>query len=137
MPYIAQVACGKLPLLNVYGNDYNTKDGTGVRDYLHVMDLAEGHLAALQYLDKQTDNVEIFNLGTGIGYSVLEVISTFEEVNDLTINYMITKRRAGDVAVCYADTAKAKELLGWTAKRSLADMCRDAYNWQNRNPGGY
>ena len=137
MPYITQVACGKLPLLSVYGNDYDTKDGTGVRDYIHVMDLADGHIAALRYLDKQEDNLEIFNLGTGIGYSVLEVINTFEEVNGLTINYNITDRRAGDVAVCYADVSKAKEKLGWQAKLNLADMCRDSYNWQKKNPQGY
>ncbi len=137
MPYITQVACGKLPLLNVYGNNYPTKDGTGIRDYIHVMDLADGHIAALEYLDKQAANYEIFNLGTGIGYSVLEVINTFEAVNNLTINYVITEPRAGDVAVCYADVSRAKELLGWQAKRDLAAMCRDSFNWQVNNPQGY
>jgi len=137
MPFITQVACGKLPILKVFGNDYNTKDGTGVRDYLHVMDLADGHLAALKYLDRQENNLEVFNLGTGIGYSVLEVIDTFEKVNNLTINYVITDKRDGDVDVCYADVEKAKKELNWSTKLSLEDMCRDSYNWQKNNPQGY
>lgn len=137
MPFITQVACGRRPLLSVYGDDYPTKDGTGVRDYIHVMDLAKGHLAALQHLESQTNNLEAYNLGTGIGYSVLEVINTFEAVNNLKINYMITKRRPGDVAVCYSDVAKAKRELGWQAELSLEDMCRDSYNWQSKNPNGY
>ena len=137
MPFITQVACGKLPILQVFGNNYKTKDGTGVRDYLHVMDLADGHLAALKYLDRQENNLEVFNLGTGIGYSVLEVIDTFEKVNNLTINYVITDKRDGDVDVCYADVEKAKKELNWSTKLSLEDMCRDSYNWQKNNPQGY
>jgi len=136
MPYICQVAKGRLPSLSVFGNDYPTRDGTGVRDYIHVMDLAEGHLVALDYA-RAHHGVEVFNLGTGIGYSVLEIVSTFEKVNDIHIPYQIGPRRAGDIATCYADPSKAKNILGWEAHRTLEDMCRDAWNWQSRNPMGY
>ena len=136
MPYICQVASGKLDHLRVFGDDYPTRDGTGERDYIHVMDLAEGHLAALEYA-AQRKGVEIFNLGTGTPYSVLDIVHTFEAANELTIPYEITPRRPGDIAVCYADAARARELLGWQAKRDLNAMCRDAWNWQKQNPKGY
>ena len=136
MPYICQVASGKLDHLNVFGNDYPTRDGTGERDYIHVMDLAEGHLAALNYAMEKS-GVNIFNLGTGIPYSVLDIVHAFEKVNDIKLPYVIGPRRAGDVAVCYADASRAKEMLGWQAKRNLEDMCRDAWNWQKNNPKGY
>ena len=136
MPYICQVASGKLDHLRVFSNDYPTRDGTGERDYIHVMDLAEGHLAALQYA-VQHKGVEIFNLGTGTPYSVLDIVHTFEQANGLTIPYRIAARRPGDIAVCYANASRAKELLHWTAKRDLAAMCRDAWNWQRQNPRGY
>jgi len=136
MPFICQVASGKLDHLRVFGDDYPTRDGTGERDYIHVMDLAEGHLAALEYAVKHT-GVEIFNLGTGTPYSVLDIVHNFEKANDLKIPYEIAPRRAGDIAVCYADATRAKELLHWEAKRNLFDMCRDAWNWQKQNPKGY
>ena len=136
MPFICQVTRGKLPELAVFGNDYPTKDGTGVRDYIHVMDLAEGHLAALAYAANHA-GVEVFNLGTGVGYSVLDLVHTFEKVNGVKVPYHIAPRRPGDIATCYADPAKAREMLGWTARRSLDDMCRDAWNWQKKNPDGY
>ena len=136
MPFICQVASGRLEQLNVYGNDYPTKDGTGVRDYIHVMDLAEGHLAALTYAREHT-GVEVFNLGTGVGYSVLEMVHTFEEVNHIHVPYRIGPRRPGDIATCYADPSKAHELLHWQTHRTLTDMCRDAWNWQSQNPMGY
>ena len=136
MPYIAKVAVGELDHLNVFGNDYPTKDGTGVRDYIHVCDLAEGHVAAIEYA-MDHPGAEIFNLGTGEGYSVLDIVHTFEKENDLKIPYEITPRRAGDIAVCYADATRAKELLHWEAKRDLNAMCRDAWNWQKQNPRGY
>ena len=136
MPYICQVASGKLDHLRVFGDDYPTRDGTGERDYIHVMDLAEGHLAALEYAaDRQ--GVEIFNLGTGTPYSVLDIVRAFESANDLTIPFEITPRRPGDIAVCYADATRAKELLHWQARRDLTAMCRDAWNWQKNNPRGY
>ena len=136
MPYICQVARGRLPQLSVFGDDYPTKDGTGVRDYIHVMDLAEGHLAALNYA-REHAGCEVFNLGTGVGYSVLDLLHTFEQVNGLTVPYRIAPRRPGDIATCYADPSKARSLLGWSAKRTLQDMCRDAWNWQRQNPDGY
>ena len=136
MPYITQVAAGHLEKLSVFGNDYETPDGTGVRDYIHVMDLAAGHVAACDYAGCHS-GCEIFNLGTGIGYSVMDIINTFERVNHIPIPYVIAPRRDGDVAACYADPAKAKEVLGWQAKRSLEDMCRDAWHWQSLNPDGY
>ena len=136
MPYITQVAIGRREKLTVFGNDYDTPDGTGVRDYIHVVDLAEGHLCAIQYAQAHT-GCEIFNLGTGRGVSVLEMVHTFSEVNHVPVPYVIGPRRAGDLATVYADPAKAKQILGWEAKKSLADMCRDSWNWQIKNPTGY
>lgn len=135
MPYITQVASGKLPLLNVFGDDYNTPDGSGVRDYIHVCDLAEGHVMTLDGLLKS--GVFIYNLGTGHGVSVLELVHIFERVNGIGIPYIITARRPGDVAVCYADVKKANRELCWSAQRTVEDMCRDSYNWQKKNPNGY
>jgi UDP-glucose 4-epimerase len=136
MPYITQVAIGKHPELQVYGNDYPTHDGTGVRDYLHVVDLAKGHLAALYKL-KQIAGVEIYNLGTGTGYSVLDIVTAFEKEAGIKIPYRITGRRPGDIATCYADPSKAGKDLGWKAEKTIHDMCRDSWNWQYNNPGGY
>lgn len=136
MPYVSQVAVGKLACLTVYGNDYPTPDGTGVRDYIHVVDLADGHLAAMRYCEKHT-GVEAVNLGTGKGVSVLELLHAFERVNNLSVPYKIGPRRAGDVAVCYADTQKAEKLFSWRANRAAEDMCRDTWNWQQKNPKGY
>lgn len=136
MPYISQVAVGKRERLSVYGNDYETKDGTGVRDYIHVVDLAKGHVAAIEYVAEHK-GTEIFNLGTGIGYSVLEIVNTFSKVNDIEVPYVITDRRPGDIAECYADPKKAHELMGWDATKNLEDMCRDTWNWQKNNPNGY
>ena len=136
MPYIARVAAGKLPCLSVYGDDYPTPDGTGVRDYIHVVDLARGHVAAADYAMKHT-GTEIINLGTGHGYSVLDIVKAFEKVNGVKVPYKIEARRPGDIAECWADPAKAKELLGWTAQKNLEDMCRDAWRWQTQNPNGY
>ena len=136
MPYITQVAIGRREKLSIYGNDYSTHDGTGVRDYIHVVDLAKGHVAAVKYATGNK-GTEVFNLGTGIGYSVLDMVNTFMEVNQVELPYQIVGRRAGDIAVCYADPAKSKEVLGWTAQETLADMCRDSWNWQSKNPQGY
>lgn len=129
MPYITQVACGKREKLFVYGDDYDTPDGTGVRDYIHVVDLARGHVCAMRAIDKNC-GLDIFNLGTGHGYSVLDVIKTFEHENNIKIPYEIVARRPGDIAMCYADPAKAKSILGWVAQYSLQDMCRDSWNYQ-------
>lgn len=136
MPYITQVASGKLSQLRVFGNDYNTPDGTGVRDYIHVVDLARGHVAACDYLMQNT-GCQVFNLGTGDGYSVLDLVKAFERVNGINIPYAIVERRAGDVARCFANAGKAKELLHWQAEKSLDDMCRDSWHWQSNNPNGY
>ncbi|HUN55433.1 MAG TPA: UDP-glucose 4-epimerase GalE [Smithella sp.] len=138
MPCISQVAVGSREKINIYGNDYPTSDGTGMRDYIHVMDLAEGHVAALKKMDK-TDyqNPLIINLGTGQGYTVMEMLRAFEEASGKKIPYQITGRRSGDVAACFADPSLAMKLLKWKAKRSLADMCGDAWRWQSRNPRGY
>ena len=136
MPYITQVAIGRREKLSIYGNDYPTHDGTGVRDYIHVVDLAKGHVAAVKYATRNK-GTEVFNLGTGIGYSVLDMVNTFMEVNQVELPYQIVGRRAGDIAVCYADPAKSKGVLGWTAQETLADMCRDSWNWQSKNPQGY
>jgi len=136
MPYITQVAVGKLDQLSVFGDDYDTHDGTGVRDYIHVVDLAQGHLSALDYALEHT-GVEAINLGTGEGYSVLDVVHAFERANDLDIPYEIVERRPGDIAVGYADANKAKELLDWEAQLSLEDMCRTSWTWQKNNPNGY
>lgn len=136
MPYITQVAIGKRNELNIFGNDYETHDGTGVRDYIHVVDLARGHVCALKAIENKC-GLEIFNLGTGVGYSVLDVVHAFECANNIKIPYVIKPRRAGDIAVCYADASKAKKILGWTAQFNLEDMCRDSWNWQKNNPNGY
>ncbi len=136
MPYITQVAVGKLAKLSVFGGDYPTPDGTGVRDYIHVMDLAEGHVKALTYSENNVGCIAI-NLGTGIGYSVLDLVKAFESASGVTIPYEITDRRPGDVAEVYADASRAKELLGWTAKYDIQTMCADSWNWQRQNPDGY
>lgn len=136
LPYITQVAAGKLDHLSVFGNDYPTHDGTGVRDYIHVVDLAKGHVAAAAYAQTHT-GVEIINLGTGTGYSVLDIVHTFERVNGVKVPYQIVPRRPGDIAECWADPKKAKELLGWQAEKNLEDMCRDSWRWQTQNPNGY
>jgi len=133
MPYIARVATGKLPYLNVYGNDYATPDGTGVRDYIHVMDLVEGHLAALNALDLQTEALNVFNLGTGQGFSVLDMIKAFERASEREIPYKILPRRAGDTASCFAQPEKAKAALGWSAHRTLDEMCSSTWRFQNVN----
>jgi UDP-glucose 4-epimerase len=136
MPYIAQVALGKRPFLQVFGNDYPTPDGTGVRDYIHVCDLAEGHVAALQALLSRGESLTV-NLGTGQGYSVLEVVRAFEAASGREVPYRIVPRRPGDIAQCYADPSLARQMLGWQASRSLQEMCADAWRWQSRNPDGY
>ena len=136
MPYITQVAVGKLERLGVFGNDYPTPDGTGVRDYIHVVDLARGHLKAIEYAAEHK-GTEIFNLGTGTGYSVLDIVNAFIRVNNVDIPYDIKPRRPGDIAECYADPTKAKEGLGWTAEYGIDEMCRDSWNWQKNNPKGY
>ena len=132
MPYIIKVATGELPVLSVFGNDYDTKDGTGVRDYIHVVDLAKGHIKALEKVTS-TKGVNIYNLGTGNGYSVLDLITTFEKVNNIKVNYKIVERRPGDIASCYADASKAYKELGWKAEKDINDMCRDAYNFVINN----
>ena len=136
MPYITQTAIGRRDKLSVYGNDYPTPDGTGVRDYIHVVDLAKGHVAAVKYVTAN-HGCEVFNLGTGVGYSVLDMVNTFMQVNGVNIPYVIAPRRPGDIATCYADPAKSKEILGWQAEKGLADMCRDSWNWQKQNPQGF
>jgi UDP-glucose 4-epimerase len=136
LPYIAQVAVGKLPELAVFGNDYPTHDGTGVRDYIHVIDLAEGHLRALETLEMRT-GAHVWNLGTGQGYSVLDMVRAFEAASGKLVPYRIGPRRPGDIATCYADPSKAARELGWSAKRGLSEMMRDAWRWQQMNPNGY
>ncbi len=136
MPYITQVAVGKLDELSVFGDDYPTHDGTGVRDYIHVVDLAVGHLKALEKL-KSNPGVVTYNLGTGQGYSVLDMVKAFEEASGQDVPYKITDRRPGDIASCYADPSKAEEELGWKAERDIVDMCKDAWRWQSQNPEGY
>ena len=136
MPYITQVAVGRRPQLSVFGNDYDTPDGTGVRDYIHVVDLAKGHVAAVRYVTKNS-GCEVFNLGTGTGYSVLDMVNSFVKVNGVDVPYQIVARRPGDIATCYADPAKSAEKLGWKAELGLDDMCRDAWNWQKNNPMGF
>ena len=132
MPYIVKVANGELDHLNVFGNNYDTCDGTGVRDYIHVVDLALGHIKAIQYILKNT-GVDAYNLGTGNGYSVLELVNTFMKVNNVDIKYVITNRRPGDIDACYADSTKAFDILGWKAVRGIEDMCKDAYNFIKKN----
>ena len=136
MPYITQVAVGRRERLNVFGNDYPTPDGTGVRDYIHVVDLAAAHVAALQAITRK-QGLAIYNIGTGHGYSVLDVVNTFVRVNKVDVPYAIMPRRAGDIATCYCDRTKAEEELGWKAQFGLEEMCRDAWNWQKNNPNGY
>ncbi|WP_026505922.1 UDP-glucose 4-epimerase GalE [Butyrivibrio sp. NC3005] len=136
MPYITQVAVGKLDHLNVFGNDYDTHDGTGVRDYIHVVDLAKGHVKALKKLEKGS-GLSIYNLGTGIGYSVLDIVKNFEEANGVKIPYVIAPRRAGDIATCYSSAKKAEEELGWKAENGIREMCEDSWRWQKNNPNGY
>ena len=136
MPYITQVAVGRREELSVFGNDYDTPDGTGVRDYIHVVDLAKGHVAAVRYATENR-GCEVFNLGTGTGYSVLDMVHTFIDVNRVPVPYKIVDRRPGDIATCYADPAKSAEKLGWQAQLGLSDMCRDSWNWQKANPMGY
>ena len=135
MPYITQVAVGKLEKLHVYGGDYDTPDGTGVRDYIHVVDLARGHVAALNALERS--GVEVFNLGTGRGYSVLEIVAAFEAANGVKIPYVMDPRRPGDIAACWSDPSRAERVLGWKAEKSIEDMCRDSWNWKKNNPNGY
>ena len=136
LPAVAQVAAGQLPFLQVYGNDYDTPDGTGVRDYIHVVDLAKAHLKALQRADQVT-GVEYYNIGTGVGYSVLDIVHAYEKASGLKVPYKIVARRPGDIATCYADPTKAAEILGWHAEFGIEDMCRDMANWQKKNPNGY
>ena len=136
MPYISQVAVGKRECLSVFGNDYDTHDGTGVRDYIHVVDLALGHIKALEKALKET-GCNVYNLGTGKGYSVLDLVKAFEEASGVKINYKIAPRRDGDIATCYSDPSKAKEELGWVAERGLDKMCEDTWRWQSQNPDGF
>lgn len=136
MPYVAQTAVGKRERLTIFGGDYDTPDGTCLRDYIHVMDLADGHVKAVEFAISHK-GIDVFNLGTGVPYSVLDIVNTFQKVNDVKVNYVIGARRAGDLPVCYADASKAKRILGWEAKKTLADMCRDSWNWQKQNPNGY
>ena len=136
MPFISQTAIGKRHHLGVFGNDYPTHDGTGVRDYIHVVDLARGHVAAIKYLLANTGE-GVFNLGTGTGYSVLDMVKAFEEANGVAVPYEIAPRRPGDLATCYADPAKSREVLGWEATKDQTDMCRDTWNWQSKNPNGF
>jgi len=136
MPYITQVAIGKLACLGVFGNDYDTPDGTGVRDYIHVVDLAKGHVKALKKLE-ENGGLSVYNLGTGVGYSVLDIVKNFEEANGVKIPYEIKPRRAGDIATCYSDASKAKRELDWEAEYGILEMCRDSWNWQKKNPNGY
>lgn len=137
LPYIAQVAVGKRERLGVFGNDYDTPDGTGVRDYIHVVDLALGHVKAIDKLCAEHTGVKIYNLGTGKGYSVLDVVKAFEKASGVTIAYDIKPRRAGDIATCYADSSLAKEELGWEATKDIEEMCADSWRWQKNNPNGY
>ncbi len=136
MPYITQVAVGKLKELGVFGNDYDTPDGTGVRDYIHVVDLAKGHVKAIEKI-RQNPGTEIYNLGTGAGYSVLDIVKNFEEASGVKIPYVIKDRRAGDIATCYADASKAEKELGWKAEYGIREMCEDSWRWQKNNPNGY
>ncbi len=137
MPYISQVAIGRREQLSVFGNDYDTHDGTGVRDYIHVVDLAKGHVAAIDYMAAGHRGENVFNLGTGQGYSVLDIVKAFEKANGIAIPYQIAPRRPGDLATVYSTPDKSAELLGWKAEYDLLDMCRDTWNWQSKNPMGY
>lgn len=137
MPYITQVAIGKREFLSVYGDDYDTHDGTGVRDYIHVVDLAEGHVKAVDNILEGNKGVQVFNLGTGVGYSVLDIVKAFNKAYGKELPYKIAPRRPGDIATCYSDPSKAKEVLGWTAKRGIEEMCEDSWRWQSNNPNGF
>lgn len=137
MPYITQVAIGKLPYLNVFGDDYDTHDGTGVRDYIHVVDLALGHVKAVEKILKDEPKVNVYNLGTGNGYSVLDIVKAFEQASGQKIEYKIAPRRPGDLDVCYSDASKAFNELGWKAERELLEMCEDSWRWQSNNPNGF
>lgn len=137
MPYITQVAIGKREFLSVYGDDYDTHDGTGVRDYIHVVDLAEGHVKAVDNILEGNKGVQVFNLGTGVGYSVLDIVKAFNKAYGKELPYKIAPRRPGDIATCYSDPTKAKEVLGWTAKRGIEEMCEDSWRWQSNNPNGF
>ncbi len=136
MPFVSQVAVGKREKLTIFGRDYNTPDGTCTRDYIHVVDLAKGHVKAVEYIFSHK-GTEIFNLGTGTPYSVTEIVETFEKVNNIKVNYVYGDRRAGDLPECYANADKALKILGWKTEKTLADMCRDSWNWQKNNPDGY
>ena len=136
MPYITQVAVGKLPQLGIFGDDYDTPDGTGVRDYIHVVDLAAGHVKALKKIEEKA-GLKIYNLGTGVGYSVLDLVKNFEAATGVKVPYVIKPRRAGDIAACYSDAGRAKEELGWAAQRGVREMCEDSWRWQKNNPNGY
>ena len=136
MPYITQVAVGRLECLGVFGNDYNTHDGTGVRDYIHVVDLAKGHVKAIEKL-KDNDGLNIYNLGTGIGYSVLDIVHNFEKPSGQHIPYVTKTRGAGDIDACYSDPSKAERELGWKAENGILEMCEDSWRWQSNNPNGY
>lgn len=136
MPYITQVAVGKLKELGVFGNDYDTPDGTGVRDYIHVVDLARGHVKAIKKIE-ENPGLEIYNLGTGCGYSVLDIVKNFEKASGVKIPYVIKERRAGDIATCYSDASKAERELGWKAEYGILEMCEDSWRWQKNNPNGY
>lgn len=135
MPFITQVASGKREILGIFGNDYDTVDGTGVRDYIHVVDLAKGHMAALKVVNQ--GGIQIYNLGTGVGYSVLEVVHAFEKATGISIPYQIKERRPGDIAACYSNASKAYQAMGWKAEYSLEEMCASSWNWQKQNPNGY
>ena len=137
MPYVAQVAIGRREFLTVFGDDYPTPDGTGVRDYLHVMDLADGHLSAIDYMEKKKSGIFTFNLGTGNGYSVLDMVSAMGKACGHEVKYKIGDRRPGDIATCYADATLAKDEMGWTASRNLEEMCKDLWCWQSKNPNGF
>ncbi len=136
MPYVTQVAVGKRPQLSVYGNDYDTHDGTGVRDYIHVVDLAKGHVAAVKKLEEKA-GLNLYNLGTGIGYSVLDIVNNFEAATGVKIPYVITERRPGDIATCYSNADKALKELGWKAENGIKEMCEDSWRWQKNNPNGF
>ncbi|MBO4808657.1 MAG: UDP-glucose 4-epimerase GalE [Lachnospiraceae bacterium] len=136
MPYVTQVAVGKLKELGIFGNDYDTPDGTGVRDFIHVVDLAKGHVKALAKI-KDKSGLNIYNLGTGVGYSVLDVVKNFEEATGVKVPYVIKPRRAGDIATCYSDASKAKRELGWVAEKGIKEMCADSWRWQKNNPNGF
>lgn len=137
MPYVAQVAVGRREYLTIFGNDYPTPDGTGVRDYLHVMDLAQGHLSAMDYMEKKHHGIYTFNLGTGIGYSVIDMAKAMSKACGHEIKYQFGQRRPGDIAVCYADPALAYQEMGWKATRGLDEMCTDLWSWQSKNPNGF